>query len=159
MSNASCCLGIALSLALSTSAAIAASKSYFNENYGFGVRLPGGYMLEDRAERSDEGTTLRSPDGKAVINVFGSANTARKSIGELVEDYKLNAPNATFTYEWRRGNAAVLSGYEGGDIFYVRIELSDDRRRVALLSMTYARDVKRRLDPIVTQLSRSLYIE
>ncbi len=144
---------------LASGGADARPLDYFNQLYGFGLRLPGAYLIEDEVQRSDTGTTLRSVDGKAVVTIFGVENQARKPIEALVSEYKRKAPNARFTYEWRRGNAAVLSGYEGGDIFYIRIALSEDGERAAILSMTYAREVKRRLDPLVTELSTSLFIE
>lgn len=150
---------VAVPLLVISSVADASPVNYFNQIYRFGLRLPMEYLNEDKTERSETGTILRSSDGKAVATIFGVENAAGKSIGSLVAEYKRKTPQAKFTYEWRHRNAAVLSGYEEGDIFYIRIALSDDGERAAILSMTYAREVKRRLDPLVAQLSRSLFIE
>lgn len=159
MTKARLSIVLAILLIFVWTGAHASSVNYFNQLYRFGLRLPLGYLVEDKNERSEIGTTLRSSDGKVVATIFGVENTVGKSIGTLVAEYKRKAPQAKFTYEWRRGNAAVLSGYEDEDIFYIRIALSDDGERAALLSLTYARDVKRRLDPIVSELSTSLFIE
>lgn len=159
MANVVSTIARAILLLLVPSGGFAQSVTYFNELYRFGIRLPTGYLTEDKAERSETGITLRSLDGKVVATISGIQNGSRKSISKLITEYKLKAPQARFTYEWRRANVVVLSGYEAEDIFYIRIALSDDRERAAILSMTYARDVKRRLDPLVSELSTSLFID
>jgi hypothetical protein len=91
--------------------------------------------------------TLTSPDGLAVVNIFGSWNESGRSLDAIVEAYKHDVPDAEFTYEWRGRDAAVLSGYQAGDIFYVRIAMSPDRSRAAILSMIYAPELKRSSTP------------
>jgi hypothetical protein len=137
--------------------AFAQPEQYHNGTFGFTVSLPEG-LTEYQSVTSPEGITLTSPDGMAVVNIFGSRNAAGKSLGEVVGQYKRDVPDAEFTYEWRGRDAAVLSGYQAGDIFYVRIAMSPDRSRAAILSMIYAPELKRQLDPVVTRLSTSLSI-
>ena len=102
-------------------------------------------------------TAARS-DGLAVATIFGSWNESGRSLGAIVDAYKHDVPDAEFTYEWRGRGAAVLSGYQAGDIFYVRIALSPDGSRAAILSMIYAPELKVQLDPAVSRLSTSLSI-
>lgn len=135
-----------------------AARDYYNDAFGYTVDLSGGLLAEYRAVTSPEGITLTSPDGGAVVQVFGSWNDAGRSLGEVVARYQREVPDARFTYEWQGANAAVLSGYQGDDIFYVRIAMSRDRSRAAVLSMIYAAELKPRLDPVVSRLSRSLSI-
>jgi hypothetical protein len=136
----------------------ALAQQYQNATFGFSLNLTGGQLAEYQSVISPEGITLTSPDGSAVINIFGAWNEGGRSLGAIVSGYKQGLPDATVTYEWSRGDAAVLSGYQAGDIFYVRIAMSPDRRRVAVLNMIYAPEVKRQLDTIVTRLSTSLSI-
>ena len=133
------------------------AQQYRNGTFGFSLRLAGG-LSDYQAVTSPEGITLTSPDGGAVVNIFGSWNESGKSLAAVVDTYKRDLPDAEFTYEWHGRNAAVLSGYQAGDIFYVRIEMSPDHRRVAVLNMIYAPELKRKLDPVVTRLSTSLTI-
>lgn len=132
-----------------------AARQYHNGNFGFTLNLADG-LADYRSVTSPDGITLTSPDGLAVVNVFGSVNEAGKPLEEIIAQYKSDVPDAEFTYEWYGRNAAVLSGYQGGDIFYVRIAMSPDRSRVAVLNMIYAPEMKRQLDPVVAQLSTSL---
>ena len=133
------------------------ARHYENGTFGFSLNLAGG-LADYRAVNSPEGITLTSPDGRAVVNIFGSWNETGKSLAAVVDQYKRDVPDAEFTYEWHGRNAAVLSGYQSGDIFYVRIEMSPDQRKVAVLNMIYAPELKRELDPVVTRLSTSLRI-
>ena len=135
-----------------------AARQYHNATFGFSLNLAAGQVAEYQSVISPDGITLTSPDGSAVINIFGAWNQAGRSLDAVVSGYKQGLPDATVTYEWSRGHAAVLSGYQAGDIFYVRIAMSPDRRRVAVLNMIYAPEVKRQLDAVVTRLSRSLSI-
>jgi hypothetical protein len=134
-----------------------AARQYHNGNFGFTLRLT-DRLADYKSVTSPEGITLTSPDGLAVINIFGSVNESGKPLEAIIDQYKSNAPDAEFTYEWFGRNAAVLSGYQGGDIFYVRIAMSPDGSRVAVLNMIYAPEMKRQLDPVVAQLSTSLTV-
>jgi hypothetical protein len=142
---------------LAASAGVAFAQQYHNGNLGFTVDVPPG-LAEYQSVTSPEGITLTSPDGLAVVNIFGTWNESGRSLGAIVDAYKHDVPDAEFTYEWRGRHAAVLSGYQAGDIFYVRIAMAPDRSRAAILSMIYAPELKVQLDPVVTRLSTSLSI-
>lgn len=132
-------------------------RHYRNGTFGFALNLSAG-LADYRSLTSPEGITLTSPDGMAVVNVFGAWNEAGQPLSTIVAQYKRDLPGADFIYEWHGRDAVVLSGYQGGDIFYVRIALSPDQGRVAVLTMIYAPEVKRQLDPVVERLSTSLTI-
>jgi len=135
-----------------------ATDRYHNGTYDYTLRLPANQLADYLSVTTPEGITFTSPDGLAVVNIFGSWNEGGKSLAAIVEQYRSQVPEAEFTYEWRGRNAAVLSGYQAGDIFYVRIAMSPDGSRVAVLNMLYAPELKRELDPAVTRLSTSLTI-
>ena len=132
-------------------------RRYQNGTFGFALNLSAD-LADYRSVTSPEGITLTSPDGLAVVNVFGEWNEAGEPLPAIVAQYKSELPGADFTYEWHARDAVVLSGYQGGDIFYTRIALSPDHSRVAVLNMIYAPEVKRQLDPVVERLSTSLTI-
>ena len=142
---------------LAAPASGALAQQYHNGNLGFTVDVPAG-LAEYQSVISPDGITLTSPDGLAVVSIFGSRNEAGRSLSAITEAYKHDVSDAEFTYEWRGRDAAVLSGYQAGDIFYVRIAMSPDRSRAAVLSMIYAPELKVQLDPVVSRLSTSLSI-
>jgi hypothetical protein len=152
-----CSRALLVLVLLAASAGGALAQQYHNGNLGFTVDVPRG-LGEFQTVTSPEGITLTSPDGLAVVTIFGSRNEAGRSLDAIVQAYKQDVPDAEFTYEWRGRDAAVLSGYQAGDIFYVRIAMSRDRSRAAILSMIYAPELKRQLDPVVSRLSTSLSI-
>jgi hypothetical protein len=131
---------------------------YHNGTFDFTLRLPESHLDDYLSVTTPEGITFTSPDGLAVVNIFGSWNEGGKSLAAIVDQYRSQVPEAEFTYEWQGNDAAVLSGYQAGDIFYVRIAMSPDGNRVAVLNMIYAPELKRQLDPAVTRLSTSLTI-
>lgn len=135
-----------------------AMGQYHNSSFGYTLKLPGDHLADYQSVTTPEGITFTSPDGLAVVNIFGSWNEGGKSLAAIVDQYRSQVPEAEFTYEWRGRNAAVLSGYQAGDIFYVRIAMSSDHSRVAVLNMIYALELKHQLDPAVTRLSTSLTI-
>ena|SRR5918995_1103592 len=130
-------------------------ERYHDEAFEFGLSLP-RELLAKQEEAPGQGLTLSSPDGKVVVNVFGAENAEHRPLADIVAEYRSSLPDTRITYEWFGGSSAVLSGFQNGDILYVRIAMSPDRSRVAVLNMLYARDLKKSLDPIVTRLSRSL---
>jgi hypothetical protein len=131
---------------------------YHNGTFDFTLRVPESHLDDYLSVTTPEGITFTSPDGLAVVNIFGSWNEGGKSLAAIVDQYRSQVPEAEFTYEWQGKDAAVLSGYEAGDIFYVRIAMSPDRGRVAVLNMIYPPELKRQLDAAVTRLSTSLTI-
>lgn len=134
-----------------------AGQTYHSATFGFTIDLAGlGSAFQ--TVTSPEGITLTSPDRRAVVNVFGSWNDAGRSLSGLVDQFKHSLPDAEFTYEWHGRRSAVLSGYQAGDIFYVRMAMSPDGSRVAVLNMIYDPELKHQLDQAVTQLSNSLTI-
>lgn len=132
-------------------------RHYQNGTFGFTLSLSRG-LADYQSVTSPEGITFTSPDGMAVVNVFGEWNEAGQPLHAIVARYKSELPGADFTYEWHGRDAVVLSGYQGGDIFYTRIAMSPDHGRVAVLNMIYAPEVKDQLDPVVERLSTSLTI-
>ena len=132
-------------------------RHYQNGTFGFALSLSAG-LADYRSVISPDGITLTSPDDMAVVNVFGAWNEAGQPLSAIVAQYKRNLPGADFTYEWHGRDAVVLSGHQAGDIFYVRIALSPDQARVAVLNMIYAPELKRQFDPVVERLSTSLTI-
>lgn len=130
-------------------------ERYHDETFEFGLSIP-RELLAKQEDAPGQGLTLSSPDGRVVVNVFGAENPEHRPLADIVAEYRGTLPDARITYEWLGRSSAVLSGFQNGDILYLRIAMSPDRGRVAVLNMLYARDLKRSLDPIVTRLSRSL---
>lgn len=131
--NRLCNLALAFSLLAGTPALPAfarsdASGQYHNGTFGFTLNVPQNHLGDYLSVTTPEGITFTSPDGLVVVNIFGSWNESGKSLDAIVDQYRSDVPEAEFTYEWRGDNAAVLSGYQAGDIFYVRIAI--DRKSV-----------------------------
>lgn len=68
-------LTVVVVLACSAGGALAhadpAARQYHNGTFGFSLSLAGG-LSDYQSVTSPQGVTLTSPDGRAVVNVFGS---------------------------------------------------------------------------------------
>ena len=62
----------------------------------------------------------------------------------------------TPVYDRLKDDYLVLSGFQGENIFYSKIALSEDRRKLCIMHISYPRSEKREFDGIVTRMSRSL---
>ena len=128
---------------------------YRNERFGFSVEYPSALFVPEPPPANDDGRMFRTRSGRASLRVSGRFNSLGESL-EQIRAAEIDArKGATITYNHTSGNGFVLSGYAGGDIFYVRVELSAGGNVINTLEVTYPRNWKRQLDPAITRISRS----
>ena len=110
---------------------------------------PGEWHKE--SGRSGE-ARFRSPDGSAFMAVWGIADDGRSLRGYIRKIARDGG--VTVTYAPTRRNWFVLSGYRNGRIFYSKVIRACGG--IHHLAVEYRAADKRRMDPIVTRMSRSL---
>jgi hypothetical protein len=129
---------------------------YRNSQYGFRFDYADSIFAADPAPQAQDGRSFRSRDGRASMTVFGAQNTEGESLARLAARYLEAAGNPLVTYRRPVRNGLVVSGFQGGNIFYLKIVSSPPRgERVAVIELKYPKEWKRRFDPVVTRSSLS----
>jgi hypothetical protein len=95
-----------------------------------------------------------SPDRQAVLTLR-DIPTRGASVRETFSDFSRDA-GGPITYTRLAKSWFVISGYRGGEIFYVRVDRACDGQRWHVAELTYPRDQKAKMDPAVIRASHAL---
>jgi hypothetical protein len=125
---------------------------YYNSRFNYSVIYPTNILAKQEASQNNDGRTFISPDGKAVMKVFGSHNVFNKDIKNLYRD-QLNQPNQKVTYQRLADKWFVVSGYENNRVFYNKTMLHEGD--ILTLMIHYDKSLQPKFDPIVGAISRS----
>jgi serine/threonine-protein kinase len=144
----------AVAALLCVSAATAeAWRQYRNARFGTTADVPKDWAMGEAPE-NDDGRIFTSPDGRAQIIVHGGFRSFQTE-QELAERL---APGdgETVTYRRKGKDWLAVSGTKGDRIFYRRSLLSCNGTVWNNISIDYPAAQKKKLDPVVTRVSRSL---
>ena len=95
-----------------------------------------------------------SPDGKARLRL-GHVIARRGQFGREA-DRLTYRDGETITYQRRGGSWLAVSGYREGEIFYRKSNLACRGTRWHTIELQYPRELKRRLDPVVTAIAHDM---
>lgn len=126
-----------------------------NPRYGFAIDLPDA-LVADPPPTNGDGRTLRSPDGRMVVKVFGQHNAEGLDLGRMQAKLKAGLSGAVFDYERIFPDNIVLSGIRGGEGFYLRVYLSADGAIFTHLLILHPQQPSSAVSAMVTRLSKSL---
>jgi hypothetical protein len=137
-------------------------RGYENPDVGYRLRYPAELFDEPKVDAAHNGLALTGSDGQARLFVFGGANELGSTSHELARDLSVMDDLHHVTYSRVISKWLVLSGYladaQGGqgDIFYERVAISDDRRRLAGFRLEYPPTQRARFDHLIGQMGDSL---
>lgn len=131
-------------------------SAYEAPSHGFRVEVPTALFRADPPPPPSEetGRTFRALGGSATVTVFGAPRRDR-SLRELSLAYLEKAGNPRITYTRRFGSSLVMSGFQGDDIFYMKMILPPRDDVINVLEIKYPREMKREFDGVVTRMSHS----
>ncbi len=134
-----------------------AQDRYVNERYGFSFDIPAGFKASGPEAANGDGRAFVSSVGHAQLVAF-AGNVTTGSFAEEVSQYKdfTRDDGWTLTYEAGGKSWAVYSGTRGEKILYSRFERQCDGSQFAAVQVTYDAEAKKRLDPLIENLARSL---
>jgi hypothetical protein len=154
-------LAVLFVLATGPQAQDAGWQSFENADYGYRIALPLG-MFEIRETQNDR-LALFEIGGLAQIDVYAAENAEGLPPQAFIAVLEQADRIAEVTYRAGGRSWFVLSGYyrrEGNEledlIFYAKFMFNADYSRLAAFEISYPRAEKRRFDPIVTRLEKSL---
>lgn len=136
-------------------------QRYVDASYDFTIDLPVG--LFEQGDPAARGVHLRESRGLAEMEIYGADNPRRLTPRAFVNALEGAEPVDEVTYRAEGRSWFVLSGYYADDdgvgeplIFYTKFMFSADLTRVSAFELSYPQSEKRRFDPIVERIEKSL---
>ncbi|GAA4115166.1 hypothetical protein ACFFTN_19050 [Aminobacter aganoensis] len=134
------------------SSAMAEPFIYTNARFGTSVTFPLEVFTSRAGEPANgDGMTFLAPDG-ASLAVYGSNNALDQTPEQLAD---FSSEGVTITYRKVGKDWVVLSGHDGPDIFYHRLEFGRDGVIHAFL-LKYPATTRSKYDPLVRAIADSL---
>lgn len=124
-------------------------KTYTNARYRYSISYPPGLLAPQGEADNGDGQAFRSKDGSAEMRVYGSQDLG----GGLAEAYREAQAGKTVTYKTMKGNWFVVSGRDGGKIFYRKTMMKDDVLKT--FSIEYDESQRAVYDAITARIARS----
>jgi hypothetical protein len=124
-------------------------KTYTNARYGYSISYPSSLLAPQGEADNGDGQAFRSSDNRAEMRVYGSQDLG----GGLGEAYREAQDGKEVTYKTMKGNWFVVSGRDGGKIFYRKTMLKGGVLKTFTIEYDEAqRDV---YDAVTTRVARS----
>jgi hypothetical protein len=125
-------------------------KTYSNARFGYSVSYPAAILVPQGEADNGDGQIFRSKDGHAEMRVFGRYNVQNETLRSA---FNAAQEGKSVTYKLLRGNFYVVSGHEGGKIFYEKTLLKGDTFKTFMIE--YDEADASTYDAITARIARS----
>lgn len=125
-------------------------KTYANARFGYSVSYPANILIPQGEADNGDGQAFRSQDGKAEMRVFGRYNVQNETLRSA---FNAAQEGKSVTYKVLRGNFYVVSGHDGGKIFYEKTMLKGDTFKTFMIE--YDESEASTYDAITARVARS----
>ena len=126
-----------------------AYKTYTNARYAYSISYPSSLLTPQGEADNGDGQAFRSSDGAAEMRVYGSQNLG----GGLAGAYREAQAGKDVTYKTLKGNWFVVSGRDGGKIFYQKTMFKGGVLKT--FTIEYDESQKATYDAVTTRVARS----
>mgnify|MGYP000385046410 CR=1 FL=1 len=135
-------------------------ERYVNPRFGASAEVPAHGFIAEPVPANNDGQIWKSADGRGSIAVYGSYMVVVDTF-EQYRDFMLYAARSDgveITYNVGGRGWFVYSGYLGNDIVYAKVVRSRNCAQTVVnhIYLQYPKSQKRRYDPIVTRLAKTL---
>jgi serine/threonine protein kinase len=103
-------------------------SSYQNARYNYSIEYPQDILYEQREASNSDGTFFKTKEGVEKLRVYGISNidieTANElSLDQLYDQELLNYSQNTSTITYKKLGTSffVISGYDNGSVFYLKV--------------------------------------
>ncbi len=124
--------------------------AYTNPRFFFGVEYP-TFLTREPPPANGDGQIFKKGE-HVTLTVSGIANALHETLDAQFGDA---SKSAGVTYKKKQSDGYVVSGTEGGKIFYERVLYSKDV--IKTLRLEYDAALKSAMDPIVTRVASSFH--
>jgi hypothetical protein len=124
-------------------------KTYTNARYGYSISYPSNLLVPQGEADNGDGQAFRAKDGAAELRVYGSQNLGDGLAGAYTEAQA----GKSVVYKTMKGNWFVVSGRDGGKIFYQKTMFKGDVFKTFIIEYDEAQ--KSTYDAVTTRIARS----
>jgi hypothetical protein len=124
-------------------------KTYTNARYGYSISYPSNLLVPQGEADNGDGQAFLSKDGSAEMRVYGSQDLG----GGLAESYREAQAGKEVSYKTMSGNWFVVSGHDGGKIFYQKTMLRKGAFKTFIIQYDESR--KSTYDAVTARIARS----
>lgn len=128
-------------------------KVYRNARFNYSISYPSRLLVPQGESTNGDGQKFATKDGRAELIVFGSNNALDQTLEEAFNEAKSITGNRVVTYQTLKQDWFVVSGLEGGRIFYQKTFLRGDVFKT--MRIEYAEQLKTTYDAVTTKVSLS----
>lgn len=140
-----------------TSPSGARYKTYYNPRFEYSVSYPVDVLYPQGVAANGDGQKFLSRDGRTIMLVYGQENVRNQTFAEFYREESRGGssqhPNRIVTYNVFKNNWFVVSGTDGGRIFYQKTVFRKDE--FLTFSIEYDQSAKGTFDAITAVISRS----
>lgn len=130
--------------------------TYRNNRFRFSLKYPADIFAFGEGQASDNGVTLTSADGEAVLNIFAAKNITGTTVGRyrrMLVNNRYADVKLDHTLQGRTW--FVLSGAKGDKVFYEHVAFSCDGRSIHGWQMTYPLSARTFYDLVADEVHRN----
>jgi hypothetical protein len=124
-------------------------KTYTNARYAYSISYPSGLLVPQGEADNGDGQAFLSKDGSAEMRVYGSQDLG----GGLAQMYREAQAGKEVSYKTMKGNWFVVSGRDGGKIFYQKTMFKGGVFKT--FSIRYDESQRSTYDAVTTRIARS----
>ncbi len=130
-----------------------AYKTYRNARFAYSINYPSSLLIPQGESTNGDGQKFASKDGRAELIVYGSNNALDQTLQQAFDEAKGASGNRVVTYQTMKHDWFVVSGTEGGKIFYQKTYLRGGVFKT--MRIEYDEQLKTTYDAITTRVSLS----
>ena len=128
-------------------------KTYRNARFGYSISYPSRLLIPQGESTNGDGQKFASKDGRAELIVYGSNNALDQTLEQVFDETKGPSSDRVVTYQTIKQDWFVVSGTEGGKIFYQKTFLRAGVFKT--MRIEYDEQLKGTYDSVTTRLSIS----
>jgi hypothetical protein len=131
-------------------------RTYNNARFAYSISYPASLLQPQGEAANGDGQKFLAGDGSAELIVYGGYNALNRTLKQAYTQEATTSadhPRRVVTYKVLRPTWFVISGHEGGKIFYQKTMLKGDTFKT--FRIEYDESEKAVFDPVTKRIEKS----
>ena len=128
-------------------------KTYRNARFAYSINYPSSLLVPQGESTNGDGQKFASKDRRAELIVYGSNNALDQTLQQAFDEAKAPSGDRIVSYQTMKQDWFVVSGTEGGKIFYQKTYLRAGVFKT--MRIEYDEQLKNTYDAVTTKVSLS----